>query len=116
MLAERHPLASPEAQRARLRALPILHSFDDAVGGPTLTGVVEVLQLNLGKKCNQTCKHCHVDAGPDRKEVMADDVVDRCLHLIRSSPASVAVVDITGGAPELHPRFEERGHSARNAG
>lgn len=114
LLAERHPLASPSAQRDRLRALPIARGFDAAVGGATITGAVEVLQLNLGKKCNQACGHCHVDAGPDRKEVMADDVVDRCLELIRRS--DVRAVDITGGAPELHPRFEEIVRVAHGAG
>jgi radical SAM/Cys-rich protein len=113
LLAERHPLASPAAQKARLRSLPLAKSFDDAAGALS-TKKVQVLQLNLGKKCNQACKHCHVDAGPDREEVMADAVVDRCLRLLKDS--DVGVVDLTGGAPELHPRFEEIVEVAAAAG
>jgi radical SAM/Cys-rich protein len=111
LLAERHPLAPASAQRARLAAVDV-DDFD-AVAGAVVAGPVSVLQLNLGKVCNQTCRHCHVDAGPDRTEVMSDAVVDRCLALIAGG---VGVVDLTGGAPELHPRFEEIVRRARAAG
>ncbi|MCB1616847.1 MAG: arsenosugar biosynthesis radical SAM protein ArsS [Pseudomonadales bacterium] len=65
---------------------------------------IEVLQLNLGKKCNLACHHCHVDAGPNRTELMAPDTVDRILHLIDKQP-EIHTVDLTGGAPELNPEF-----------
>ena len=65
---------------------------------------VTTLQLNLGRLCNQSCRHCHVDAGPLRTELMSDKVIDRLLHLLQASPG-VTTVDITGGAPELNPRF-----------
>ncbi len=66
---------------------------------------VEIFQLNIGKLCNQTCAHCHVDAGPDRKEENMDRAtLERCLEIIASVP-SIHTVDITGGAPEMNPHF-----------
>lgn len=101
------PLASAEAQRARLRRLPLSAEFEDrvtaTVGEPLRAGAVRVLQLNLGRLCNQTCRHCHVDAGPDREEVMSTEVIDAALDLLERS--TIPVVDITGGAPELHPEL-----------
>lgn len=64
---------------------------------------LEVFQVNLGKMCNQTCKHCHVDAGPHRKEAMSKEIMLACLEAIKTSGAHT--VDITGGAPEMHPDF-----------
>lgn len=64
---------------------------------------LEVFQLNLGKMCNQVCKHCHVDAGPDRKEIMTREVIDLCLLAIDRSQVHTA--DLTGGAPEMNPEF-----------
>lgn len=66
---------------------------------------VEIFQLNIGKLCNQTCAHCHVDAGPDRREENMDRAtLERCLEIIASIP-SIHTVDITGGAPEMNPHF-----------
>ena len=62
------------------------------------------LQVNMGKLCNQACRHCHVDAGPNRTELMSGDTVQRILTVLAASPG-VSLVDITGGAPELNPRF-----------
>lgn len=64
---------------------------------------LEILQLNIGKMCNQACKHCHVDAGPDRKEMMDRETMMHCLKVIEET--GVGLVDITGGAPEMHPEF-----------
>jgi len=64
---------------------------------------IEVLQVNLGKLCNQTCRHCHVDAGPDRRELMTRDTMQACLDLLAA--AKVSTLDITGGAPEMNPHF-----------
>ncbi len=75
-------------------------------GGELRAGALTTLQVNLGKKCNQACRHCHVDAGPLRTEVMPDDVLDACLDALARHPA-LATLDVTGGAPELHPRFRE---------
>lgn len=65
---------------------------------------LRVLQVNVGKLCNQACQHCHVDAGPRRTEIMARETVEEALAAIRR--CGIATVDITGGAPELNPHFE----------
>ncbi len=64
---------------------------------------LEIFQINLGKLCNMTCRHCHVDAGPDRKEMMDRATIDACLAALDQTEAHT--VDITGGAPELNPHF-----------
>jgi radical SAM/Cys-rich protein len=106
------------AQREVLAALPLARTFEDALAGSGLfplrpTGI-EILQVNVGKKCNQTCRHCHVDAGPDRTEMMPDRVMDRVLELVETM--DIATLDITGGAPELHPRWRELVTRATAAG
>jgi radical SAM/Cys-rich protein len=73
------------------------------------------LQVNVGKKCNQACRHCHVDASPQRTESMPDDVLEACLRALQRHP-ELATLDITGGAPELHPRFREMVERARALG
>jgi len=62
-----------------------------------------VLQINLGKMCNQVCKHCHVDAGPDRKEIMSKEIMLKCLEVVAKE--DFEIVDLTGGAPEMNPNF-----------
>ena len=84
-------------------------SFEEQLnknGFPKLTVTpLEIFQLNIGKLCNQTCAHCHVDAGPDRKEENMDKAtLERCLEIIANVP-SIHTVDITGGAPEMNPHF-----------
>ena len=64
---------------------------------------LEVMQINLGKMCNQACRHCHVDAGPDRTEIMTRETMQQCLDALSAS--EVPVVDLTGGAPEMNPDF-----------
>lgn len=63
----------------------------------------QVLQINVGKKCNQTCAHCHVNAGPGRSEVMTGETMARILNWLAQT--DIPIVDITGGAPELNPQF-----------
>lgn len=63
----------------------------------------EILQINLGKLCNQVCEHCHVDAGPDRQEIMVKEVLQQCLIAARNK--NIHTVDLTGGAPEMNPNF-----------
>ena len=65
---------------------------------------VKILQVNIGKRCNQACHHCHVEAGPKRPENMERKTVDRLLALLAKEP-QIHTVDITGGAPELNPHF-----------
>ena len=118
-LQKRHaPLSSAATQRARLHALPLARPFEDALADAGLYPLrptrIEILQINVGRKCNQTCRHCHVDAGPDRTEMMPDAVVDRCLEIIEGT--DIPVVDITGGAPELHRRWREIVSRATAAG
>jgi len=64
---------------------------------------IEILQMNVGYFCNMTCTHCHVDAGPDRREKMTQETMEQCLQVIDNS--EIHTVDITGGAPELNPHF-----------
>jgi radical SAM/Cys-rich protein len=75
---------------------------------------MEVLQVNVGKVCNQTCTHCHVDAGPDRRENMSLDTVNACLRVLED--ASIATLDVTGGAPEMNPHFRYLVDAARKLG
>ncbi len=64
---------------------------------------IEIFQINVGKMCNQVCKHCHVDAGPDRKEIMTRETMQLCLDAM-DHPV-ITTVDLTGGAPEMNPDF-----------
>ncbi len=64
---------------------------------------LEVLQINVGYMCNQVCEHCHVDAGPDRKEIMTRETMEQCLKVIKNTGAHT--LDLTGGAPEMNPNF-----------
>ncbi|SHE82121.1 radical SAM/Cys-rich domain-containing protein [Psychroflexus salarius] len=64
---------------------------------------LEILQINLGYMCNQVCSHCHVDAGPDRQEIMTKETMIDCLNVIKNSGAHT--LDLTGGAPEMNPNF-----------
>jgi radical SAM/Cys-rich protein len=65
---------------------------------------VDTLQVNMGKLCNQSCNHCHVEAGPNRTEVMSRKTVDGVLNALRHD--AITSIDITGGAPEMNPHFE----------
>ncbi len=65
---------------------------------------VEVFQINVGKMCNQVCKHCHVDAGPDRKEIMSKEIMQHCIAVLKNN-LTLKIVDLTGGAPEMNPEF-----------
>ena len=64
---------------------------------------IEILQINLGYMCNQVCAHCHVDAGPDRKEIMTQETMQYCLEVLKKT--TVHTLDLTGGAPEMNPHF-----------
>jgi radical SAM/Cys-rich protein len=75
---------------------------------------LEVLQINLGYMCNQVCEHCHVDAGPDRKEIMTKETMLQCLEVIKNTNATT--LDLTGGAPEMNPNFRWFVDEASKAG
>jgi radical SAM/Cys-rich protein len=107
------PLASPERQIADVAAVdlssrPFGGSFEAALRSagrhPLRPGAIEVLQVNLGKLCNMSCRHCHVDAGPDRTEFqMSRETAEACLLALDRTGART--LDLTGGAPELSPHF-----------
>lgn len=75
---------------------------------------LEILQINVGYMCNQVCDHCHVDAGPDRKEIMTRDTMSLCLDIIKNTDAHT--LDLTGGAPEMNPDFRWFVEEAAKAG
>lgn len=100
--------------------LPLAQSaFDTALtqaGQFPLSAVrVDTLQINVGKRCNQACKHCHVDAGPNRTEEMSHETAELVIEALRRSP-SIRTLDITGGAPELNANFRYLVQSARELG
>lgn len=84
-----------------------LPTFEEKIKAHQLDAIrpktLQILQINLGYMCNQVCAHCHVDAGPDRKEMMLDQTLEDCLSVMRNN--SIETVDLTGGAPEMHPKF-----------
>lgn len=84
-----------------------MNAFDRALfqssALPLKSDRVRTVQINLGLLCNLSCRHCHLQAGPSRTELMADATLDAVLSFIRTLPD--AEVDLTGGAPEMHPRF-----------
>jgi len=103
----RLPLAQPRVQLAHIEEVPLDHEFETLLERhglwPLRPTRISTLQINLGRLCNMTCLHCHVDAGPDRREAMSRATLERCLEVIASN--DIPIVDITGGAPELHPEF-----------
>jgi len=70
---------------------------------PLKPTTIEILQINLGKLCNQVCEHCHVDAGPNRTEIMIKEVLQQCLDAAKTP--TIHTIDLTGGAPEMNPDF-----------
>ena len=81
---------------------------------PLRANTLEILQINLGYMCNQVCEHCHVDAGPDRKEIMTRETMQQCLKIIKNTQAHT--LDLTGGAPEMNPNFRWFVEEASKAG
>ena len=73
---------------------------------------LETLQINIGYKCNQACSHCHVDASPSRTEMMSDEIIKLIPQVIKAN--NIKMLDITGGAPELHPKFKQLVSEVRN--
>lgn len=107
LLARKNPLASTGEQLRVLAETNHCGPFDKRLEQSGLyplyaTGIT-VFQINVGKLCNQTCRHCHVDAGPDRKESMSRETAELCMMALAKT--DIQTVDITGGAPELNPNF-----------
>ena len=115
-------LASGASQLATLARVPLRDErggdFDRHLARADLVPLrasgIEVFQINVGKLCNQTCAHCHVDAGPTRTEVMTPETAQLCLDVLART--DIPTVDITGGAPELCPSFEALVRGARHLG
>ncbi|MCP5113173.1 MAG: radical SAM/Cys-rich domain protein, partial [bacterium] len=108
LIGQKNPLAS-SAEQLRVLNHPSTPQkpIDETLAGsglhPLAATGIEIFQINVGKLCNQTCKHCHVDAGPDRKEVMSRETAELCMAKLAET--DIPTVDITGGAPELNPSF-----------
>ena len=107
LLGQQNPLASPTEQLkllGRTMSCPPFETQLEHIGLLPLraTGIT-VFQINVGKLCNQTCRHCHVDAGPDRMERMSRETAEQCVRALVKT--DIPTVDITGGAPELNPNF-----------
>ena len=112
--ARSHPLAPPDRQVEFLKSAagPAFTEMADASDmQPVLP---EILQVNVGYVCNQVCRHCHVDAGPDRRESMSRETMQACLDALRNG--GFKTLDITGGAPEMHPDFRWFVEEARRSG
>ncbi len=116
------PLATTTKQLARLEgglfATKELASFEERLrqleAFPLKPAALEILQVNLGYLCNQVCAHCHVDAGPDRKEIMSLETINKVLKVAEST--KVGTLDLTGGAPEMNPHFNYLVEKARSIG
>lgn len=115
LASRRSPLTAPAEQIRALNATSVMGTngepadFDKQIASHGWNDLrpetLDILQINIGKLCNMTCRHCHVDSGPDRvAENMNRATVDACIEAVRSSGAHT--VDVTGGAPELNPHFE----------
>ena len=104
---EGNPLARASEQLKLLsptsRHKPFTESLVESGLHPLEATGIEVLQVNVGKLCNMTCKHCHVDAGPDRREMMTRRTMQDCLDVLAKT--DIPVLDVTGGAPEMNPNF-----------
>ncbi|MGQ0578649.1 MAG: arsenosugar biosynthesis radical SAM (seleno)protein ArsS [Betaproteobacteria bacterium] len=118
LVSRRDPLASSRLQLNRLAATTICPPFEEKLASAGIqplhaTGIT-VFQINVGKFCNQSCRHCHVDAGPERSEQMTRETAELCIRVL--SRTNIPTVDITGGAPELNPNFRWLIEQARALG
>jgi len=120
LLRQQSALQHAEEQRRILEQDPkgTLPTFENMLMKHSLPSLrasaIEVIQINVGKLCNQTCTHCHVDAGPDRRESMTRETAEDVIAALSRSHAST--LDITGGAPEMNPNFRFLVEQARYQG
>ncbi len=112
------PLANAHEQRMVLTSSTNLPAFATTIelhqSQPLQAKDVEILQVNVGKLCNMTCRHCHVDAGPDRQEIMSRETIEHCLDSLKR--LNIRTLDLTGGAPEMNPHFRFFVTEARRLG
>lgn len=105
------PLSDTQRQLKILSGEPFadqeLETFDEKLKQanlhPLQPNQIDIFQVNIGYMCNQTCTHCHVDAGPDRKEIMSRENLMLCADIVKKH--RFKTIDITGGAPEMNPNF-----------
>jgi radical SAM/Cys-rich protein len=83
---------------------PFIEHLNNCGAFPLRASGIDILQMNITRRCNLTCKHCHVQAGPQRTEMMSRETMQHCIQA--ANRAAVSTVDITGGAPEMHPDLE----------
>jgi radical SAM/Cys-rich protein len=116
-MREGNPLAIAARQVELLERCAVM-AFDRSLAehrlAPLTAASIQVLQVNVGRLCNQTCRHCHVDAGPERREIMSRETLAACLDVLARN--AIPVVDITGGAPEMNPHFRWFVAEARRLG
>jgi len=91
-------------QKGDFALIPFQQKLEETGLFPLKPLHLEIFQVNIGKMCNQTCRHCHVDAGPDRKEIMTKETMQQCIDVLQNNP-QLKTVDLTGGAPEMNPNF-----------
>ena len=107
LLARANPLSAAAEQLRVISAPNGFAPFADRMAAAGLSPLratgITVFQVNVGKLCNQTCAHCHVDAGPDRREIMTRETAELCLRVLGET--DIPTLDITGGAPELNEVF-----------
>lgn len=89
--------------------------FQQTIGQPIKKNKITTLQINMGRKCNQVCTHCHVDASPNRTEEMSSEVIAQIIDMIPKFP-QIRTIDLTGGAPEMHNGFREIVETASESG
>ena len=118
LLKRKNPLASSAEQLRHLAetrsCLPFESRLEQVGLFPLRATGITVFQINVGKLCNQTCRHCHVDAGPDRPEQMTRETAELCIRALAQT--DIPTVDITGGASELNPNFRWLVTEARKLG
>ncbi|MGE3979078.1 MAG: radical SAM protein, partial [Nitrospira sp.] len=118
LLGRDNPLASSSEQLKLLEQsgprLPFEAQLNQSGLYPLRATGITVFQINVGKLCNQTCRHCHVDAGPDRREAMSLETAEQCVRALAKT--DIPTVDITGGAPELNPHFRWLVEQVRDLG
>ncbi len=107
-LLGRHNALASATEQLKVLAQSTAHppfemQLDQAGLSPLCATGITVFQINVGKLCNQTCRHCHVDAGPDRLETMSLETAEQCIQALART--DIPTVDITGGAPELNAHF-----------
>ena len=93
----------PAEQLRHLARVPGDISFHSKLRNPLVAEDIQIFQLNVGRRCNLACKHCHVSAGPQRSEMMERAVFEKCLQVLSEHP--IGTIDITGGAPEMNPNL-----------